>query len=231
MSGAPPILPPDFPLTGTVEKIGEVSAELRDKIVKIINDNWGDVGKIKHARDTVWRSAIATAQQSMSNLQGDLDRLNSGKETSIWSGEARVEYVTWRNNFNLRNLTPTYNNMIEIKNKLDEAIGKVNGARIRIVAMVVEIGITVAGMATAENPVSLAAAVIAGLSLVGSFLEFELNLRNEFDNLGSSLQTLRDSRKVGYNDGLEYGAPPKFASDVISNWKAWESTQKPTAGN
>lgn len=233
-TNVPPVLPPDFPypVAGVLEKIRHVSESLHDKIVRIINETWGDVGKLKHIRDNVWAKAISVAEGSMSDLQTDLDRLNGVKEANLWRGEARNEYIAWRNNLNAHNVIPTYNNLVEIKNRLDEAIHKVEGARIRIVAMVVEVAVTVGGMATAENPVSAAAAIIAGLSLVGTFLEFQLNLRNEFDALGNNLETLRDAHKIGYDDGLSYGVPPKFSADVISNWKDWEWTQRPpTLGN
>jgi hypothetical protein len=90
-------------------------------------------------------------------------------------------------------------------------------------AFVIEAAVMAGGIATAENPVSAAAAIVALVAFVGTFLDYSFRVQSDLDDKGRKLQTLRQQHKLDRGGGV---VSLPFKMQVIGDWDNWQNKQK-----
>ncbi|MFL6054211.1 MAG: hypothetical protein ACJ72W_15015 [Actinoallomurus sp.] len=187
-------------------------------VVKFINLYWGDVGAIDNAINNVWTKEGNRSTASIGNLDKSLGKLTSPDSVSYWEGNARDAYVNWRNDFKSNTLDRYHQNVWAIKVALDNIVGTLKSIRAHIIAMVIELAATM-GAAATSNPVGYGAAALAGLALLGTWIDYELRVKNDLDNHGRELETIRDRDRLDRGGG-NVSAP--FKTDIIGDWDNWQ---------
>jgi hypothetical protein len=223
-----PGLPPDLPPAAVfaLKKIAEAYNPVYEQTVRLVKEYWGDTAAIDRAINGIWMPEAQKAGDANTQLDNSLGKLTSADAGSYWEGNARQAYVDWRTDFKSGTLDKYAANLWQIKTMLDEVIGTINTCRDHLVAMIIELAITIAG-AVSSNPIGYGAAIVAGLSLVGTMANYVFNVKNDLDAHGRAMETFREQQKIDRGGGV---VSKPFRTDIIGDWDNWQHKKPLTGG-
>ncbi|MFB4295513.1 hypothetical protein [Actinomadura sp. NTSP31] len=93
-------------------------------------------------------------------------------------------------------------------NELDEVIGTINTCRDHLVI------IQITGAASG-NPLDVCAAVVAGMSLLGTLASYLFNVSNDLDAHGRAMETFREQQKIDRGGGV-VSEPSR--TNIVGDW-------------
>lgn len=213
-------LPPDFPpyAAAALGKIKSVDSGTYDYVVNFINLYWGDVNAINNAINNIWEREGRRAELSIARLDASGAKLTSPDAVAYWEGDAREAYANWRSDFKSNTLDKYQQSIWEIKSALDDIVGTMWSIRGHLVAMVIELA-TALGAAATSNPIGYGAAAVVGLTLLGTWMDYELRVKEDLDQHGRTLETLRDKNRLDRGGG-RVSLP--FKTDIVGDWDNWQ---------
>ncbi|WP_433248622.1 hypothetical protein [Actinomadura nitritigenes] len=215
-----PTLPPDLPPAAVfaLKKIAAAYNPVYEQAVRLVKEYWGNTAAIDRAINGTWVPEAQKAGDANTQLDNSLGKLTAADASTYWEGNARQAYVDWRTDFKSGTLDKHTENLWQIKTMLDEVIGTINTCRDHLVAMIIELAITIAGAAS-SNPIGVGAAVVAGLSLLGTLANYLFNVSNDLDAHGRAMETFREQQKIDRGGGV---VSKPFRTDIIGDWDNWQ---------
>jgi hypothetical protein len=216
-------LPADFPQAGrsALDAVKKVHTPTYIKILEFIGVTWGDLDGIDKAI-RIWQAEATRAKESIERLDKSFTKLTGADAESYWQGNARQEYVSWRNDLKANTLDKYLQNMWNIKEGLDSIHGNIWSIRGHVLALTLEAGGIALGMATAETIVGAAEGVIALVAFVGTWLDYYFRVKGDLDEKGRMLEVMRDRDRVDRGGGV---VSLPFKTHVISDWDNWQNKQ------
>ena len=163
--------------------------------------------------------------RSNNDLSKSGQKLTSADTANYWRGDARQAYVDWRNDFKSNTLDKYQQNIWDIKAALDSIVGTLKSIRAHIVAVVIEASVAILAAAT-DNPVGLAGAAVAALTLAGTLADLEFRVKNDLDGHCRDLETFRGRQKLDRGGG---SVSLPFKDDIIGDWDNWQHKNPKTA--
>ncbi|WP_433151888.1 hypothetical protein ACQPZ8_16280 [Actinomadura nitritigenes] len=184
-----------------------------EQAVRLVKEYWGNTAAIDRAINGTWAPEAQRAGDLNTQLDTSLGKLTAADASAYWEGNARQAYVDWRTDFKSGTLDKYTENLWQIKTMLDEVIGTVNTCRDHLVAMIIELAVTIAGAAS-SNPIGVGAAAVAGLSLLGTLASYLFNVSNDLDAHGRVMETFREQQKIDRGGGV---VSKPFRTDIIGD--------------
>jgi hypothetical protein len=218
-----PTLPPDFPESGrqAAENIRRVHVPSYIKVIEFVGWTWGDLGAIDKII-AMWEAEAKVADESISRLNSGLAKLTSADAVAHWEGNAREEYVNWRNDFKDNTLGKYREGVWSVKKELDAIHGNIWSIRGHVVAMVIEAAALFLSSQAGPHPAALAADVVAFLALAATWVDWQFRVKSDLDGKGRNLENIGNQTRIDRGGGA---VSLPFRAHVIADWSNWE--QKP----
>lgn len=214
-------LPADLPDPAAIalKKIAEISRPVYDSIVEFIHQYWGDTNAINSAIDGIWFPEANKANTANIQLDASLGKLTAADAADYWEGNARQAYLDWRTDLKSGTLDKYVQNLFQIKTMLDEIVGTINSCRNHLVAMIIQVAITIGGAAS-SNPIGAGVAVVAAIGLIGTLANYFFNVTRDLDAHGRKMETFRSQQKIDRGGGV---VSKPFRTDLIGDWDNWQN--------
>lgn len=222
-----PTIPPDFPsyLADGLQGVKKIDAGIYNKVLEFIGVNWGDTTAIGKAV-AIWEKEATKADESLARVKTAFTQLNSSEASDYWEGGAREAYSTWQQDFIDNTLAKYSTKTWDIKKALEAIQSNINSIRGHVIAMVIEIIGIFVGAAT-SNPVGYAGAIIAGLALLGTWVDYEFRVKGDLNDKGAELENIKDEDPIKRADG---SVSLPFSIQVIGDWDNWQNKKPLTTG-